>query len=304
MTKQNVTNNTPELPSNFNNFYGYNARAYNGTTEKSFVYTLSSSYEFGRYASIFSPAQNDTYEVNFLLKEGSYNFVFITDKGSNRGIASVYIDNDFRTEIDCYNASTVSVNRFVLNAYIFTTGYHTLKIKIQNKNPSSTGYVFNCSAIFTSPISNQYTNRINCGGSNYIDSFNNLWLSDTYFTGGNAFDIEANVGAYTVSGTNDQTLYKFERSLDSGSFSYNIPIVSGIYTINLLFSENYHSSVGQRIGTVSLNGINIITNLDIFAEAGGKNKALIKSFTNRVLTSCVLNFTNILVNAIEVKRTA
>lgn len=300
MSLQNSTNNKPDLPVQLDHFYGYGARACNGSTDKSFNYTLSTSYEFGRFASIFSPAQNDTYETSFLLKAGNYNFTFLHDKGTSRGIANVYLNDVLQGTIDCYSASTIQINRTILNINVGYSGTHTLKIRMLSKNASSTGFVFNCSAFFANLTSSQYSIRVNSGGSNYGDSLGNLWLADTYFTGGNAFDIEANVGAYTVSGTVEQTLYKWERSLDSGSFSYNIPIVPGIYTINLLFSENYHSAANQRSGTVALNGTNLLTNFDIFVQAGGKNKALIRTFTNRSLTACNLTFTAILINAIEV----
>lgn len=145
--------------------------------------------------------------------------------------------------------------------------------------------------------------RINCGGSTYIDSRGNAWLADTYFSGGGGVDLESVLGSFSVIKTNDQPIYKFERSLDNNSFSYTIPIVSGTYALDLHFCENFYASAGQRIGTVALNGANILGNFDIFAEAGGQRVALIKTFKRQALNTLTLTFTNTLVNGIELFKT-
>lgn len=144
--------------------------------------------------------------------------------------------------------------------------------------------------------------RINSGGSTYIDSQGNTWLADTYFTNGNANNLEAALGAFTVTKTNNQALYKFERARDNVSFSYAIPVVSGVYAFNLHFCESFHQSPGQRLGTVALNGANILTNFDVFTEAGGGKIALIKTFSRQILSNFTLTFTNTLVNGIELFR--
>lgn len=304
MTLQNATNNTPDVPTSLSHFYGYGAKAYNGTQDKTFSYTVNTSYEFARYASISSPAQNDIYEVSFLLKAGSYNLTFVYDKGTSRGIASVYFDDALLGTIDAYAGSSAAVNRTSFTLTVPANGTHTIKLKMLGKNASSTGYVFNCSGFFINPIATVSTVRVNCGGARYVDLLGQEWLPDSYFSGGTAWDIEFYTGAYAVTGTNDQTLYKFERSADPGTFSYTIPINSGTYTINLLFSENNKTAAGQRVGTVALNGTNILTNFDIYAQTGGQHKALIKTFTNQSLSSFTLTITNTLINGIELIRTA
>lgn len=303
MTKQNCINLVPEYPGSFDNFYGYGARAYNGFQEKSFTYTINTAYEFGRFASISSPAQNDTYEVNFPLKAGTYTLILIHDRGTSRGIASIYFDDAFLGNVDCYAAATAAVNRTTYTVNVSTPGIHNIKIRILNKNSSSTGFVFNSSGLFLAPVATQTTVRINCGStSNYKDSLGQDWLSDAYFTGGSAWDIEFYIGAFTVANTSDQYLYKFERSLDSGSFNYIIPVASGTYNLRLHFSENNKSGTGQRVGTIALNGSNLLSNFDIFSEAGGGKRALIKNFNSLSLTAFNLTVTNTLINAVELIR--
>jgi hypothetical protein len=289
-------------PTSLDHWYGYGGRAYNGFQEKSFNYTVNAASEFGRYASISSPAQYDTYEVSFLLKAGTYSFVILYDRGTTRGVASFYFDDALLGSVDCYASATSAVNRVSYTVNVPASATHSFKVRINSKNASSTGYGFNCTAIFASLIASTTEVRINCGGNQYTDSTGKIWEADKFFSGGSAWDIEYYVGPFTVAGTNDQALYKFERSLDSGSFSYSIPITSGTYNLKLHFSENNKTAAGQRIGTIALNGSNLLSNFDVFVEAGGQKRALIKTFSNLSLTAFTLTITNTLVDAIELVR--
>jgi hypothetical protein len=71
--------------------------------------------------------------------------------------------------------------------------------------------------------------------------------------------------------------------------SYNIPLPNGTYQVTLHFAETSPSvtAIGQRKFNVSLEGATVLTNFDIFAQAG-KNTALIKTFT-RSVTDGTLN---------------
>ena len=48
---------------------------------------------------------------------------------------------------------------------------------------------------------------------------------------------------------------------------------------NTFFAENYFSAAGGRVFSVTANGTAEITNLDVFAAAGAKFKAIQRSFT-------------------------
>ena len=48
------------------------------------------------------------------------------------------------------------------------------------------------------------------------------------------------------------------------------------YTVRLHFAEIYHSSAGQRLADVTINGVLTLDAYDAFAAAGGKNKAAIE----------------------------
>ncbi len=60
-------------------------------------------------------------------------------------------------------------------------------------------------------------------------------------------------------------MYQTERN---GNFTYSIPLANGNYDVTLKFSEIYYTAPGQRVFNVSIEGKQVISNLDIFAKAG------------------------------------
>lgn len=302
MTSQNSTNNFP-MPTSCTHFYGYGGVIYNGNIIKSIDPAFNSAYEFARYARVLNDAINDCYQFECVLAKGSYQFLVIHDTDIYRGIVSLYLNDVLFGTLDCYSSSRINVNRTTFPLNIPASGNQVFKVKVASKNSRGQSYQFGCSVIIihqTPPT----TILVNSGGSNYTDSLGRLWVADNYFTGGTAWNIEQYTGVYSVSGTNDPTIYKFERSLDTGTFSYSIPIVSGIYDLKLHFSENNKTASGQRVGTVALNGSNLLSNFDIYAQTGGQHKALIKTFTNQSLSAFTLTITNTLINGIELIKAA
>ena len=52
----------------------------------------------------------------------------------------------------------------------------------------------------------------------------------------------------------------------------------GSYTVRLHFAEIYWNGPGRRLFNVAINGTQVLTNFDIFAAAGGKDRAIVKPF--------------------------
>lgn len=299
-----------DYPTSFFHNWGY-ANAYNGSTQKSFTKNTSTGYEYYRHALVEPAAQGDVVEISFPLKAGSYTFEILHDKSSSRGIASFYIDNNLIGSVDCYSSSASNVNRYSVNFSLSTTGSHTFKCVVDSKNASATNYRFAATAFYVNPapyIPPVNLMLINAGDlSSYTATDGRIWSADQYYSGGVRTDLEAALGAFTVQGTQNQRLYKFERALDNGTFTYSIPIGQpGTFTVKLLFAENYHSSAGQRVGSVAINGSNYLSNFDIFAQAGGKNIALVKAWNNVVMPSSTVTIavTNTLINGIELVRSS
>lgn len=285
--------------------------AYNGTIQKTWTRSVSGNNEFARVASVTSAAVGDTVEFQFPLAKGTYQIEIIHLRRTDGGIATLFLDGVQIGTIDAYGSSVTNVNRFVVTVGVPITGPHTFKAVVSSKNSASSSFAFPVSAVLVSPapvLPAVGLVLINAGDqSSFTAADGRVWSADQHFTGGVRADLEAALGPFTVQNTQNQRIYKFERAQDNGTFTYSIPIGQpGTFTLKLLFAENYHTSAGQRVGTVSCNGQNLLSNFDIFSEAGGKNIALVKVWTGLVMpTNTVsLGFTNTLVNGIELVRTS
>ena len=90
--------------------------------------------------------------------------------------------------------------------------------------------------------------------------------TDSNFTGGAAFGF-----AGPVIGTTDLTMR-------SGNSVYDIPCDNDWpYIISFEFFEPVVTGVGQRVFNVRVNNQIVLDHLDVFKEAGGKNKAIHRS---------------------------
>jgi malectin (di-glucose binding ER protein) len=91
------------------------------------------------------------------------------------------------------------------------------------------------------------------------------------------------------------------------TFAYNIKNLTPNtnFLVRLHFNELYWTSAGQRVFNVAINGNQVLSNYDIFADAGGENIAVIKSFntTSDSNGKISIQFTtvtdNAMVNGIE-----
>ncbi|GGW31723.1 malectin domain-containing carbohydrate-binding protein [Arenibacter certesii] len=119
--------------------------------------------------------------------------------------------------------------------------------------------------------------RINGGGAQ-INSNGKLFLSDQYFVGGQS---------YTNSAALVPVMYQTERSSSTKTFSYNIPLANGKYTVVLHFAEIYWNAIGKRIFDVNMEGVLVMDNYDIYANVGAET-VVTKSFPV-TLTDGILN---------------
>ena len=120
---------------------------------------------------------------------------------------------------------------------------------------------------------------INAGGNQYVDSQNNVWSADQNASGGVTFA----KGGLPIANTQDDALYQSERY---GNFSYNLPLASDNYRVDLHFAEIYFGSAqgpsepggpGKRVFDVAIEGALVLDNYDIFADVGA-DTAVVKSF--------------------------
>ena len=64
--------------------------------------------------------------------------------------------------------------------------------------------------------------------------------------------------------------------------AYRIPVVNGTYDVSLLEAETYFTAAGKRVFSVTAEGRTVAKDVDVFARAGGKDKAFWIQFTTTV----------------------
>lgn len=113
--------------------------------------------------------------------------------------------------------------------------------------------------------------QICCNNNDYSSSISGNWQHDSFYHGGKLYTLRQGFS----TNTSDDELYSSFRSGEK-KFGYRIPLPNGNYLLNLGFVEPTCMAVGQRVFDVCANGQPLITDLDVFAEAGGQGKVLVK----------------------------
>jgi hypothetical protein len=132
--------------------------------------------------------------------------------------------------------------------------------------------------------------RIHAGGGSYVDSAGNTWLADTDYTGGSTYSTTA-----AIAGTSDPALFQTERY---GMSAYTIPVPGpGTYTVQIYESENWWTSAGQRIFSITANGTPILTNYDIYAAVGANTADIITASVPVTGSTLTLSFSAAVDNA-------
>jgi hypothetical protein len=74
-----------------------------------------------------------------------------------------------------------------------------------------------------------------------------------------------------------EAVYQYEYYGNDYAYTFPVP-KDGHYLVRLHFAEVFDSGAGTRLEDIAINGQAVLTNFDIFTEAGGLNKALVKEF--------------------------
>ncbi len=123
---------------------------------------------------------------------------------------------------------------------------------------------------------------INFEGSavNNASGGDDSFVADEYFSGGGAATPTTATISTTAAGANAAPMAVYQTQRD-GTFTYTIPgLTPGAqYTVLLHFAEIYFTAAGDREFNVAINGTTVLTNFDQFAAAGGKDIAVVKTFT-------------------------
>lgn len=115
----------------------------------------------------------------------------------------------------------------------------------------------------------------------------------------------------TIHARVDSTFPETERY--GASFSYNVPVPLGDYEVILHMSEVFFKEKGKRLFDVTMEGVKVFTNVDIFQLGGGQDLKAITLVTPQTVSDGVLSmlFTDSVpkanqpkISGIEIKRLA
>ena len=128
--------------------------------------------------------------------------------------------------------------------------------------------------------------RINVGGP-AVSANGQTWIADNpgshdFVNTGRTHSYPQNIDVSSLSANTPATLFNTERWDPPAGLAMNwdIPLVPGQYEVRLYFSENFGrtQATGARVFSVEIEGIQVLSALDVFSIAGA-DKALMESFT-------------------------
>jgi hypothetical protein len=106
------------------------------------------------------------------------------------------------------------------------------------------------------------------------------FAADEDFSGGGKATPTTAPISTAAAGANAAPMAVYQTQRD-GTFTYTIPgmVAGSQHTVLLHFAEIYFTAAGDREFDVAINGTTVLTNFDQFATAGGKDIAVVKTFT-------------------------
>lgn len=130
---------------------------------------------------------------------------------------------------------------------------------------------------------------VNCGGG-----AGGRFAADTGFVGGGTSASGAEIDTTGLADPAPQAVYQSEHH-GNCVYTFSGMVPGAGCTVRLHFAETYWSKPGQRVFNVAINGRQVLTNFDIVAAAGAKNKAVIRELaaTANEIGQIVIEFTTV-----------
>lgn len=141
---------------------------------------------------------------------------------------------------------------------------------------------------------------VNAGGDAYTAPDGTEFGADRDVTGGSTATTDAE-----IADTDADPLYQSERW---GEFTYEVPVEAGTYDVDLHFAEFYWTDDSARVFDVTIEGEEVVSDLDIHAEVGA-NAATVETVSSVEVTDgpltleFVTEIDNAKVSAIAVSET-
>jgi len=276
-------------------------------TQDATLYQTSRSGEFGYDI----PLQPGVYELRLFFAETIYGPNTLAGGGESSRIFNVELNGrPILTEFDPLadaGANNTADERVFTDVTPAPDGKLHLRFsKFLGSVPAQDEAILNALEIVPGIPGRMRPVRIVAQSNSYTDHSGLNWSPDMYASQGRLV-----LHNRPIEQTPDPGLYYGERF---GHFSYAIPVASGKYALTLHFAETHFGpqnpgggGTARRLLDVYCNGVRILHEFDIFKEAGGANRAVVKTFHNlepspqgKLLLTFVPVKNYALVNAIEV----
>ena len=225
------------------------------------------------------------------------------------GIAAAASDSDGSvTKVSFYaNDNLLGTDTIAPYSFIWSNvaaGNYTLTVRATDDDDAVASSSAVNITVQTAGGGNSTAIRINAGGPSYTDSLGQVWVADAgYYNTGTAKSSTSAIAA-TV---NDPLYQKWRWDPDTDPvMTYSVPVPNGSYEVRLHFAEMESGKfvVGARVFDVQIEGATVLSNFDIFAQAGSRT-ALMRSVNTIVADSqLTITFRNkatqALISAIEI----
>lgn len=115
---------------------------------------------------------------------------------------------------------------------------------------------------------------LNCGTTAPVGNF----IGELNYRGGTPSSSSAAVSTSGVANAAPAAVYQTARF--GGPFNYTFPglTANGSYTVRVHEAETFFRAANQRLFDILINNVIVATNYDIYAAAGGQNKAVVASY--------------------------
>jgi hypothetical protein len=249
-------------------------------TSDATLYQTSRSGEFGYDI----PLQPGVYELRLYFAETVYGPGSLAGGGESSRIFNVMLNDkpiltEFDPTADAGGSHTADVRVFRDVTPAPDGQLHLRFSRYEGAGSPQDQPILNALEIVPGIPGRMLPVQIVAQNNSYTDRRGQVWKPDVYASQGRLV-----LHNRAVAQTADPGLYYGERF---GHFSYAIPVASGKYALTLHFAETYFGpqnpgggGAGSRLFDVYCNGVQILHEFDIFKEAGGANRALVKTFHN------------------------
>jgi hypothetical protein len=230
------------------------------------------------------PLQAGVYELRLYFAETTYGPNTLAGGGESSRIFNVDLNgrrilSEFDPLADAGSNDTADERVFNDVSPAPDGSLHLHFSKFQGPTPPQDGPILNALQITPGIPGKMRPIFIVAQNNSFTDHAGRVWKPDVYASQGRLV-----LHNRDVEETSDPGLYYGERF---GHFTYAIPVANGKYALTLYFAETYFGpqnpgggGAGSRVFDVYCNGSQLIHSLDIFKEAKGADRALVKTFHN------------------------